>query len=87
LRFIGFALVGTSGILVNQLFVFLVTDKLHIYYLFSGGIATVASLCGNFGLTEALVYRTKNRRMVLPADWGCSLNEHDWSLRTPMITL
>ena len=60
LRFIGFALVGVTGILVNSLFLFLATDKLHIYYLVSAGIATVASTLWNFSLTEAIVYRARS---------------------------
>ena len=57
-RFIGFALVGASGILVNTGVLYLATDRLKIYYLVSAGIATVASTLWNFGLTEFLVYRS-----------------------------
>ena len=61
LRFIGFALIGVTGILVNSLFLFLATDKLRIYYLVSAGIATVASTLWNFSLTEAIVYRAQSQ--------------------------
>jgi dolichol-phosphate mannosyltransferase len=61
LRFIGFALVGLSGILVNSLALYVVTDLLHIYYLISAAIATVASTVWNFSLAEALVYRAANQ--------------------------
>lgn len=59
LRFAAFALVGASGILVNALFLFLVTDLMHIYFMASAGIATIASTLWNFGLTEAWVYNAK----------------------------
>ena len=89
LRFAGFAMVGLSGILVNSLFVFLATDKLHIYYLFSAGIATVASTLWNFGLTEALVYRTKNQAQGFARRLGLFfvMNTLALALRTPMIYL
>lgn len=58
LRFIGFALVGLSGILVNSLALAFTTESLHIYYLLSVALATVASTVWNFVLTEALVYRS-----------------------------
>ena len=60
-RFIGFALVGVSGILVNSLVLFLATEQIHLYYLISAAIATIASTVWNFSLTEAFVYRSKNQ--------------------------
>ncbi len=88
-RFAGFALVGLSGILVNSLFVYLATDKLHIYYLISAGIATVASTLWNFSLTEALVYRSKSRADGMAKRLGLFfvMNILALALRTPMIYL
>jgi dolichol-phosphate mannosyltransferase len=57
LRLLGFALVGATGILVNSLVLYLVTSRLDIYYLYSVGIATIASTIWNFSFTEVLVYR------------------------------
>ena len=71
IRFAGFALVGLSGIAVNSLALFLVTDLLHIYYLISVIVATLVSTIWNFALTETWVYRSGNqpqgrsRRFVL----------------------
>src|SRR5258706_5785244 len=59
LRFTGFALVGLSGILINSLVLFLVTDIFHLYYLLSVGIATIASTLWKFILTESWAYRSK----------------------------
>ena len=88
-RFAGFAMVGLSGILVNSLFVYLATDKLHIYYLISAGIATVASTLWNFSLTEALVYRSKSRADGMAKRLGLFfvMNVLALALRTPMIYL
>ncbi len=87
LRFTGFALVGLSGILINSLVLFLVTDIFHLYYLLSVGIATIASTLWNFILTESWVYRSKAqgsgraRRLAL----FFAVNTLALSLRTPMI--
>jgi glycosyltransferase involved in cell wall biosynthesis len=89
LRFMGFAMVGVTGILINSLALFLATDKLHIYYLVSAGIATVASTVWNFALTEALVYRNTSQSKALAARLGLFfvVNLIALALRTPMIYL
>jgi dolichol-phosphate mannosyltransferase len=89
LRFAGFAVVGVSGILVNSLALFLGTEKLHLYYLLSAGIATVASTLWNFSLTEGLVYRSKNQPEGLMKRFGLFfvMNTLALALRTPMIYL
>ena len=89
LRFAGFAVVGVSGILVNSLALFLGTEKLHLYYLLSAGIATVASTLWNFSLTEGLVYRSKNQSEGLMKRFGLFfvMNTLALALRTPMIYL
>jgi dolichol-phosphate mannosyltransferase len=89
LRFIGFAMVGASGILVNSLSLYLATASLHIYYLVSVGIATAASTLWNFILTEVLVYRAHSpvkdrlRRLGLFS----VVNVIALALRTPFIYL
>jgi dolichol-phosphate mannosyltransferase len=89
LRFIGFALVGITGILVNSLFLFLATDKLKVYYLVSAGIATIASTLWNFSLTEALVYRLKSQAQGRLKRLGLFfvVNVVALALRTPLIYL
>ena len=87
MRFIGFALVGASGILVNSLALYLVTTRLNIHYLLGVAIATVASTLWNFSLTEALVYRAAKqaegrfRRLVLFS----TMNIAALALRGPLI--
>jgi len=89
LRFTMFAIVGASGIFVNALALYLATDLMHIYYLISAGIATVASTLWNFSLTEALVYGSKDksqgrpRRLVL----FFIMNLIALALRAPVIYL
>lgn len=60
-RFMGFALVGLSGILVNSLILYLATTQFNIYYLLSVVLATAGSTLWNFSLTEAWVYRSKEQ--------------------------
>ncbi len=89
LRFIGFALVGASGILVNSAALYLVTDKLHIYYLVSVALATVASTVWNFALTELLVYRSGSQAQGRLARFGVFfvMNSIALALRSPLIYL
>jgi dolichol-phosphate mannosyltransferase len=89
LRFIGFALVGMSGILVNSLVLFLGTEEFHIYYLLSAGIATVASTLWNFSLAEAWVYRSQNQAQgrLKRLSLFFVMNTLALALRTPMIYL
>jgi dolichol-phosphate mannosyltransferase len=89
LRFIGFALVGLSGILINSLFLYLATESLHIYYLVSAGIATVASTLWNFFLTEAIVYRARSQAQGRLGRLGLFfvVNVIALALRTPLIYL
>ncbi|HEY3312671.1 MAG TPA: glycosyltransferase, partial [Anaerolineales bacterium] len=59
LRFIGFALVGASGIVVNSIVQYVATDVLKIYFMYSTAIATVGSTLWNFVLSEALVFGSR----------------------------
>jgi dolichol-phosphate mannosyltransferase len=87
LRFIGFALVGLSGVLVNSLALALATETLHIYYMISVAIATVVSTLWNFSLTEMWVYgansQTKGRAKRLGLFFV--MNSLALALRSPLI--
>jgi|WetSurMetagenome_2_1015567.scaffolds.fasta_scaffold21264_3 dolichol-phosphate mannosyltransferase len=89
LRFIGFAVIGASGIFVNSAALYLATEKLHFYYLISAAVATVASTLWNFGLTESLVYRTKNQGKGILRRLGLFfvMNLLVLALRAPIIYL
>ncbi len=56
-----FALVGVSGILVNSLALYLATASLKFITSLSVVLATVASTLWNFGLNEALVFRSRSK--------------------------
>lgn len=55
-EFLKFALVGGSGVLVNSLAIFAITDLLGVYYLVSAVLASVASTIWNFVFTEYWVF-------------------------------
>ena len=72
------------------MFLFLATSGLHIYYLVSAAMATVASTLWNFGLTEAIVYRAQSHGGRAPAGrlgLFFVVNVIALALRTPMIYL
>jgi glycosyltransferase involved in cell wall biosynthesis len=89
MRFTGFALVGLSGVLVNSLALYLVTDQLNIFYLYSTLIATVVSTLWNFTFTETLVYKSERRTNRISYRLGMFLllNILALALRTPIIYL
>jgi dolichol-phosphate mannosyltransferase len=89
LRFVGFALIGLTGIVVNSLFLYLATSGLHIYYLVSAAIATVASTLWNFSLTEVIVYRARSHAAGRAGRLGLFfvINVVALALRTPLIYL
>lgn len=88
-RFLKFATVGASGILVNSLVMFLVTEGFQIHYLLSAGVGTIASTLWNFTLTETWVYRAQNtdQRRARRLGLFFAMNLIALSLRTPMIYL
>jgi dolichol-phosphate mannosyltransferase len=52
-----FAIVGISGIFVNQIALYLLTDGLKIHYLVSAVLSSQISTLNNFVLTELWVFR------------------------------
>jgi len=88
-RFLKFAAVGASGILINSLVMFLATEYLQIHYLLSAGVGTVASTLWNFALTETWVFQAKNTDHGRAWRLGLffAMNIIALSLRTPMIYL
>jgi dolichol-phosphate mannosyltransferase len=57
IRFLGFGLVGLSGIAVNTTVLWLLFDRLGMHHLVAAALATQASTTWNFLLVEGLVYR------------------------------
>jgi dolichol-phosphate mannosyltransferase len=89
LRFIGFALVGLSGIVINSLALYLATDLFKIFYIYSAAIATVISTVWNFTLNEAWVYRMQSNTSSRFGRLGIFfvMNIIALALRTPIIYL
>jgi len=61
MRFIGFALIGLSGILVNSIALYVFTEQVRIFYIYSTVFATITSSLWNFIFTETLVYKSERR--------------------------
>jgi len=55
-RLVRFGLVGASGLVVNQLVFWGLTDSAGIHYVASAGFATLGSTLWNFSLTEKWVF-------------------------------
>jgi dolichol-phosphate mannosyltransferase len=89
LRFLGFALVGLSGVLVNSFVLYLTTDLAGIYYLYSSVIATAASSLWNFTLYEVWIYRSMRNNNNLSTRLGIFLimNLAALALRAPLMYL
>lgn len=88
-RFLGFAAVGLSGILVNSLALYAFTDRLHIFYLYSVALATAVSTLWNFSLTEGWVYRSERTTGGILRRLGLFsvMNALALVLRTPLVYL
>lgn len=89
MRFIGFGLVGLSGVLVNSTALYLITERIEIYYLYSTLFATVVSSLWNFTFTETLVYQSERRTRGIAYRLGMFLFMNILALvvRTPIIYL
>jgi putative flippase GtrA len=51
-----FLLIGLSGLLLNELIIWVLVSKLSIYYLVSKLVATAIILIWNFGLRKKIVF-------------------------------
>jgi len=65
-RFFKFCVVGLSGVAVNMFFLWLFTEHLKLFYLFSSPIAIELSIINNFILNDLWTWRDriKNQRSV-----------------------
>ena len=62
LRMTSFALVGATGIAINSLALFLLTDVAGFHYLVSAVLATQFSTAWNFSLYETWVFSDRNQK-------------------------
>lgn len=59
-RFFKFCLVGASGVLVNMGLLWVLTEKLGLFYLHSSALAIETSILTNFVLNEQWTWRERN---------------------------
>lgn len=59
MRIVKFALVGASGIIVNEGLLWLLTEVAGLYYLLSSAFAIEASIITNFLLNNAWTFRDR----------------------------
>jgi dolichol-phosphate mannosyltransferase len=81
-----FALVGASGLVVNQLLLWVVVDRGHLGYLAGAVVATQGSTTWNFLLTERLVFPNRTPR-TLPRRFlsFAAINNATLLLRVPLL--
>lgn len=82
-RFFAFAVVGASGIVVNQLAVWFVTDVIGLHYLTSAVVATQVSTLWNFTFTEMWVFKAESPGRGWRVLWFAVLNNVWLVLRLP----
>ncbi len=75
--------------MINSLALYLATDLLKIFYIYSAAIATVVSTIWNFTLNEAWVYRAQGKTSSRFGRLGIFfvMNVIALALRTPIIYL
>lgn len=66
----GFGVVGASGVVVNQLILWLVVERVGVYYLVAAILATVGSTTSNFLLTEFGVFGSRRRNGAVRRYFG-----------------
>jgi dolichol-phosphate mannosyltransferase len=83
-----FALVGLSGLLVNQLLLWAQVERLHVHYLAAAVVATQGSTSWNFALTERWVYpgRRAGRRPLRYLAFAL-VNNSTLVLRLPVMAI
>ena len=86
-RFIRFAVVGLSGLVVNQFALWLFTDKLGVYYLASAVLATQVSTTWNFLWVELIVFPGAGSGRLKRYLWWALLNNAWLVARIPFLYL
>jgi dolichol-phosphate mannosyltransferase len=72
-RFARFALIGLSGLLVNESLLALLTERARLHYLASAVVSTQVSIFWNFMLTERWIYSRRSCRFEWQARLGAFL--------------
>ncbi len=83
-----FALVGASGLVVNQILLWALVARLHLHYLPAAGLATQGSTTWNFILTERWVFpHRKARPVAVRYLIFAGINNSTLLLRAPLLVL
>ena len=82
--FVGFAVVGASGLVVNQVALWFLTSKVGVYYLLSAVVATQISTIWNFALVERFVFDGGHEGRWARLGWFALMNNIWLLLRTPV---
>ena len=61
--FLKFNIVGASGIVVNMVAFWLLTNLLEIHHLIAGALATEVAILNNFTLNHLWTFRERRKRM------------------------
>jgi dolichol-phosphate mannosyltransferase len=64
-RFSKFLIVGFSGLLLNTFLLWFLTEKIHLFYLLSGIIATETAIISNFLLNNFWTWKNTNKKPIL----------------------
>src|SRR4026209_577776 len=84
-RFVGFAVVGASGLVVNQVALWFLTSKIGVYYLLSAVVATQISTIWNFALVERFGFDGGHDGRWVRLGWFALMNNLWLLLRTPFL--
>jgi dolichol-phosphate mannosyltransferase len=87
-RMLLFALIGLSGLVPNQLALWLLTDVAGVHYLPAAVVANFIAVGWNFVLTDTLLYRNRRHRSLLGRMTRFFvLGNADLLLRIPLLAL
>lgn len=84
-RFVAFAAVGLSGLVVNQVALWWFTESVGLHYVISAVIATQFSSVWNFALVELFVFRGSERGRLARFLWFVLMNNAWLVLRGPLL--
>jgi dolichol-phosphate mannosyltransferase len=83
-----FGLVGVSGLLPNQLALWLLNDHAGVHYLPASVLANLIAVGWNFALTDTLLYRDRrSRRFFARLTNFFVIGNADLLLRIPLLAL
>ena len=86
-RFVGFGLVGMTGLVVNQVALWWFTEIVGLHYLASAVVATQLSTTWNFMLVELFVFRGQRGGRLVRFWWFLAMNDSWLLVRGPLLVV